>query len=93
MKTFNRLLLVLLSVALLTATCSIYSGTTRSSFGHDTFYTFKWPWLLTMRHASLFGVLIWCVLFVKREPLFVRVGLMAVILALVIIIIVPLRSH
>jgi len=84
MKTFNRLLLVVLSLSLLAAVYAMHSGMTQVGVGHDTFSTIKWPWLHEVREVSIFGVLGWCLCFLRREPTFARVGLAAVILAFVI---------
>jgi hypothetical protein len=84
MKTLNRLLLVLLSLALLAAVYLMRSNTTQIDIGHDSFYTIKWPWLHEVREGSIFGVLGWCLLFLRRDPTFARVGLAAVIAAFVI---------
>jgi len=84
MKTLNRLLLLALSGALLAAVYLIHANTTQISIGHDSFYSIKWPWLHEVREGSIFGVLGWCLLFLRRDPTFARVGLAAVILAFVI---------
>jgi hypothetical protein len=81
MKTLNRLFLLTLSLALLGAVYAMQSGMTQVNLTHETFYAIKWPWLRDVREVSIFGVLGWCVLFVRREPVFVRIGLIAVILA------------
>jgi hypothetical protein len=84
MKTLNRLLLIALSLALLGATYAMHTGMTHLSIGHDNYYTLKWPCLSEVREVAIYGLLGWCALFVKREPTLVRVGLIAVILAFVI---------
>jgi len=84
MKTLNRLLLVILSLALLTAVYQIHSNTTQITIGHDSFYAIKWPWLHDVREGAIFGVLGWCLLFLRRDPTFARIGLAAVIVAFVI---------
>jgi hypothetical protein len=89
MKTLNRLLLVVLSVALLAAVWAMHSGMTQVHFTHETYYAIKWPWLRDVREVCLFCVLGWCVLFVRREPAFVRLGLVAIILAFAIMNIPP----
>ena len=89
MKTLNRLLLLLLCAALLGATYAMHTGTTQLSIGHDNFYTLKWPWLSNVHQVALYALLGWCVLFVKRETALVRVGLIAVILAFIIMALPP----
>jgi hypothetical protein len=84
MKTLNRLLLVLLSVALLVAVYLMHSGTTQLTVGHETLSSIKWPWLHEIREATIFAVLGWCLLFLRRDPTFARIGLAAVILAFAI---------
>jgi hypothetical protein len=89
MRILTRLLLLALAVTLLAASYGMYSGTRSLTIGHDTFYNFKWPWLHEVRQISLFGTLIWCLLFVKRDSAWVRFGLIAVILASLLIILPP----
>ncbi len=89
MKTLNRLLLLALATALVLSALVSYSNITEIPVLHDTYYHIKYPWLLEVRHVSLFGVLVWCVLFVRSEPFFVRIGLMAVILAFTFILLPP----
>jgi hypothetical protein len=84
MKTLNRLLLVLLAAALLGATYAMHTGMTHITIGHDNYYTMKWPWLSNVHQVALYGLLAWCLFFVKSEPLFVRIGLFAVILAFIL---------
>lgn len=84
MKTLNRLLLILLSLTLVATVYLMHSGTTQLTLGHDSFYSVKWPWLHEVREISIFAVLGWCLLFLRREPTFARIGLAAVILAFVI---------
>jgi hypothetical protein len=81
MKTLNRLFLLALSLTLLASVYAMHSGMTQVNFSHETYYAIKWPWLRDVREIGIFGVLGWCVLFVRREPAFVRMGLMAVILS------------
>lgn len=89
MKTLNRLLLLALAIALVGAAYAIYDGTTQLTLGHTTVYHTREPWLHEVREVSLFGVLIWCLLFVRSQPAFVRVGLVAVILACAIMVAPP----
>ena len=89
MKTLNRLLLLALCLTLVAAAFAIYSGTTQVTVGHDTFSYLKRPWLHELREISLFGVLIWCVLFLRREPTLARVGLIAVVLAFAVMALPP----
>ena len=84
MKTLSRILLIVLSLALLAAVCAMHAGMTQINVGHDTHYRIKWPWLHEVRETAIFGVLVWCLLFLRREPTFARIGLAAVILAFAI---------
>ena len=82
MKTLNRIFFLGLVAALVASACALYSGgMTEISLGHDTFYHLKWPWLHNVREVSLFAVLVWCLLFLRREPTLARIGLVAVLLA------------
>jgi len=81
MKTLNRLLLLGFALTLVASAFAIYSGTTQVTIGHDTFSHIRQPWLHEVREVSLFGVLIWCLLFLRGEPALSRVGVIAVILA------------
>jgi hypothetical protein len=89
MKTLNRFLLVALAVTLLAATYAMQTGMTQVNFGHATFYAIKWPWLHEVREICIFAVLGWCLLFTQREPVFVRIGLIALILTFVIMNLSP----
>lgn len=89
MKTLNRLLLVLLSLALLTAVYLMHTDTTQVTVGHDTFSSIKWPWVHEVREGAIFAVLGWCLLFLRREPTFARVGLAVIILAFVVMNLPP----
>jgi len=89
MKTLNRLFLLALSLTLVCAVFAIHTGTTQVTVGHETFSHIKLPWLRELREVSLFGVLIWCVLFLRREPTLARVGLVAVIVAFAVITLPP----
>lgn len=91
MKTLNRLLLIILCVALVAATYGMYLNTTQEVHNHTVRYLIKWPYLHEIRQWSLFAVLVWCLVFAKSQPTFVRLGLAAVIVTLVIML-VPLRS-
>ncbi len=93
MKTLNRLLLLLLALTLLVTTYAMHAGMTRASIGHEMTYTLKWPWLSEVREISLYGVLGWCVLFVRSQPAFVRIGLVTVILAFVLMALPPKVIH
>jgi hypothetical protein len=81
MKTLNRLLLLALSLALVAAVYAMQSNTTQISVGHETLYHMRWPWLHEVREVSIFAILIWSFIFVKREAAFVRIGLAALIIA------------
>ena len=92
MRTLNRLLLLVLSVALVATVWIMHLNMTRIEIGHETFYHIRWPWLQNVRDWSLFGALAWCLIFAQSETTFVRIGLVAVIVALVVML-VPLRFH
>ncbi len=81
MKTLLRLLLLVLSAALLIAVYIAHTHTTEIAFRHETLYTLRSPWVTEVRKWSLFGILGWCILFAKSEPTFVRIGLVAITLA------------
>jgi hypothetical protein len=83
MKTLNRLLLVLLSLALLITTYAMHTSATQITLGHDSFYSIKWPWLHEVRETCIFAVLGWCLLFLQSQPTFARIGLAAVIIAFI----------
>jgi len=89
MKTLNRLLLLALAVTLVGSVYLMYMNTVEIPVLHETYYKSKYPWLLEARHISLFGVLIWCVLFARSEPVWVRLGLVAVLLAVAIPLLPP----
>ena len=89
MRMLNRLLLVVLVIALLGAVYGMHTNTTQITLCHDNFYHIKWPWLQEVRQVSIFGVLIWCLLFVRKEPLWVRFGLVALIFAFAIMALPP----
>jgi hypothetical protein len=86
MKTLLRLLLLVLSAALLIAVYLQHTHTTELSFRHETLYTIKWPWVTEVRKWSLFAILGWCILFAKSEPTFVRLGLVAITIAFVVML-------
>ena len=90
MKTWSRILLIVLCLALLIASSGMHFGTTLSIHGHNSRYAIKWPELLRLRQIAFFGVLAWGVIFAKRDPTFVRVGLITMILSLAITLL-PLR--
>jgi isoprenylcysteine carboxyl methyltransferase (ICMT) family protein YpbQ len=89
MKFLNRLLLLILSIALLSAAYATHTGMKQLSFGHETYYLQKWTWLSQVHQVALYGVLIWCLLFAKSEPTCVRIGLGAVILTLILLALPP----
>jgi len=84
MKTLSRLVILVLSIALVAATYMAHMNMTHIAIGHDNYYTMKSPWLSDIREISLYGVLIWCILFAKSETTFVRIGLIAVVLAFIL---------
>jgi hypothetical protein len=90
---FIRILFLLLCAALVASTWWEHMSTTVSFWGHDTFYTQVHPWLRQIRQGSLFGVLAFCVLIVRRDPAFTRIGLLAVIASLALLLIPPREVH
>ena len=84
MKTLNRILLILLSAALLVVVYLMHTNTTEIAIGHETYYKIKWPWLQEVRETCIFAVLGWCLLFLQRQPTFARIGLAAVIIAFIL---------
>jgi hypothetical protein len=76
-----RILLIALSVTLVVVVYAMRVNTTQISVGHDTFTAYHGTWLHEVREVTLYGVLIWCFIFARREPTFVRVGLAALFLA------------
>ncbi len=78
MKTLLRLLLLVLSAALLVAVYLQHTHTTELAFRHQTLFTIKEPLATEIRKWSLFAILGWCILFAKSEPTFVRIGLAAI---------------
>jgi hypothetical protein len=95
MKTLNRLLLLLLAFALVLSSYAMHAGITHATIGHENTYTYnlKWPWLANVREFSLYAVLVWSFLFVRSQPVFVRIGLVSVILAFVIMALPPKVMH
>ena len=87
MKTLNRALLIILCVVLLAAVLGSNEEATRKIQDHVVSYVGQWRGLLEALEFSLFGILIWCVLFVKKEPTFVRIGLVAVMLAFIVLMV------
>ena len=83
--------MVILCVALLVATLGMHLGITESVHGHDTFYVQKWAWLREIRQGALFGVLIWCLIFVKSEPMWVRAGIITTLIMWAIMLL-PLHA-
>ena len=81
MKTLNRLFLLALAATLVGTAYAMYMNTVEIPLIHETYSKNHNPWLEEARHISLFGVLIWCVLFVRSEAFWVRVGLIAIIAA------------
>jgi hypothetical protein len=89
MRTLSRLLLLILCAALLIATWGLYTETTRGSYFHETWYTLRYPGLRDVRQWSLWGDLAWCIIFVRRDPVLVRVGLIAIALSFAIMAMPP----
>jgi hypothetical protein len=89
MKTLNRLFLVVLAAALVGAVYAMHTNATQFTLGHATYFALKYPWLKEVREVTLFALLAWCLLFVKREPTFVRLGLVALIVACALMYLPP----
>ena len=92
MKLLTRLLLLLLSATLLAATVGLHESITRHLHDHVVIYIEKVNHLHEIQQGALYGVLAWCVLFAKSEPVLVRVGLIAVIVSLLVMTL-PLKSY
>jgi hypothetical protein len=75
-KTLARIVLIVLGSMLLASVLAM-----QVDYGHETLYRIHYPWLREVREVSIFGVLIWCTLSVRRDPALVRLGLVALILA------------
>jgi len=88
-----RLLFLALCAVLILSTWWTYTSVTVSFLEHDTFYTQVHPWLRPVRQWSLFGVLIFCVLVARRDPLFTRIGLLTVVASLTIMLVPPREIH
>jgi hypothetical protein len=89
MKTLSRLLLLGLAVTLVASVVAIHANITEVPYGHDTYYTMRYPWLHNARQISLFGVIIWCLLFLRSEPVFARIGLVALLLSFTVMALPP----
>jgi hypothetical protein len=90
---FVRVLLVLLCAALVTSSWWEHMSVTASFSNHHTFYTQVHPWLRQIRLWSLFGVLGLCLLIARRDPLFTRIGLLAVMASLALMLVPPREVH
>jgi hypothetical protein len=89
---FFRLLFAALCVVLVASTWAQYwSGTVTYSL-HDTFYRFH-PWLRETRLVAMFAVLGVCLLIARRDPLFTRIGVLAVAASLAIALTPPRDAH
>ncbi len=88
-RLLNRIILIALVVALLAAVYATHANMTQINFGHDTLYAFKWTWLHQVREVCIFGILAWSLFFLRGEPLFARIGLAAVIIALAVMNLPP----
>jgi len=89
MKTLSRLLLLALAVTLVGSVIAIHADITEVPTGHDTYYTMHAPWLHHAHEISLFGVIIWCLLFLRSEPVFARIGLVALLLSFTVMALPP----
>jgi hypothetical protein len=89
MKTLSRLLLLALAVTLVASVVAIHADITEIPSGRSTYYAMHEPWLQKARQISLFGVTIWCLLFVRREPMFARIGLIALLLSFTVTALPP----
>lgn len=88
-----RVVFLLLCAALLVSTWWQHLSTTVSIASHDAIYTQVHPWLGQIRQWSLFGVLVFCFLLARRDPTFTRIGLLAVIAALALVLVPPREMH
>jgi hypothetical protein len=43
-----------------------------------------WPWLLKVRDGSLLALIVWCIVFVRRDPVAVRAGLAALLVSFIL---------
>jgi hypothetical protein len=92
MKLLRRILLLALCLGLMGAVVIGHLNSSRISYGHDTLYVIKWPWIHEVREWSLYGILGWCLLFARSETTFVRIGLITIGLAFIIMSL-PFRVH
>jgi hypothetical protein len=89
MKTLSRLLLAALAVTLVVSVIAIHANITETPTLHGATYTVHEPSLHHAHQISLFGVIIWCLLFVRSEPLFTRIGLVALLLSFTVMALPP----
>jgi xanthosine utilization system XapX-like protein len=89
MKTLSRLLLAGLAVTLVVSVVAIHANLTETPAIHGATYTMRAPWLHNVHQISLFGVVIWCLLFVRSEPMFARMGLVALLLSFTVMALPP----
>lgn len=89
MRLLSRILLLALVCTLFGAAWYAHQGMAQITIGHDTYYRVSGTWLRNARETGLFGTLAWCVIFARRDPLFVRIGLVAAILALGLMLLPP----
>jgi hypothetical protein len=92
MKLLGRLLLLAFGTALVVSTWSQSGFGTPWSSLHDLLHRYG-AWLRDVRDCSMFAVLILCLLVVRRDPLFTRIGIACVLAALTITVIPPRVVH
>ena len=89
MKTLSRLLLLALALTLVGSVVAIHADITEVSGPRGAIYTMPHPWLNHAHQISLFGVIIWCLLFLRSEPVFARIGLVALLLSFTVMALPP----
>jgi len=87
-----RLVFAALCATLIVSTWEQTRSTTVVAYLHDTYYQVR-PHLREIRLGSTFGVLIFCLLLAKRDPLFTRLGVLSVLVSLTIMLIPPREVH
>ena len=89
MRTLSRLLLLILCLGVLASAVGTWNESAPFSHGHDSWYILKYPWLRVVREWSLWGDLGWCIIFARREPALVRLGLVCALVTLIIMELPP----
>ncbi len=89
MKTLSRLLLLGLALTLVGSVIAIHANITEVPTVRGATYAMHAPWLHNVHQIGLFGTIIWCLLFLRREPVFARIGLVALLLSFTIMALPP----